>query len=249
MNEEVEQKVNNEDYETNLVSYNSNFYTDNILNNVENEDEATKKIKEEKMCSLLSIPILITYHVNIFFYPKDYEQLTLNNLLREIDLDDISPIFYQFISKLGNLYQNDKGEKILCYRDNFYNVIFEFINLKKTNEEKLKLIQNNNVNIIRIDNPFIETNVISNLFDSVRNNTHYSIVSIVPRTDNLYYVSIKPFNYFDDKLINKGNRLDVNDIICDNYYINININSSVKYLIKSVVLINELKINILSYTQ
>ena len=44
----------------------------------------------------------------------------------------------------------------------------------------------------------------------------------------------------DDKLINKGNRLDVNDIICDNYYINININSSIKYLIKSVVLINEL---------
>ena len=82
--------------------------------------------------------------------------------------------------------------------------------------------------------------LISNLFDSVRNNTHYSIVSIVPRTDNLYYVSIKPFNYFDDKLINKGNRLDVNDIICDNYYINININSSIKYLIKSVVLINEL---------
>ena len=83
--------------------------------------------------------------------------------------------------------------------------------------------------------------LISNLFDSVRNNTHYSIVSIVPRTDNLYYVSINPFNYFDyNQVINKENRLDVNDVICDNYYININLNSGIRYLINSIVLMNEL---------
>ena len=239
INNEDMQESDNEEYETNLISYNSNYYTDNILNNVENEDEFTKKKKEEQLCSLLSIPILITYHVNIFFYPKDYEQLTLNNLLNEIDLEDISPLFYKFVSKLGDLYQNDKGEKVLCYRDNYYNIIFELINLKKTNEEKLKLIQNNSVNIIWLDNPYIEINV--NLFDSVRNNTNYSIVTIVPRTDNLYYVSIKPFNYFDDnEVINKDNRLDVNDVICDNYYINININSGIRYLINSIVLMNEL---------
>ena len=95
------------------------------------------------------------------------------------------------------------------------------------------MIKTNAVNIIWNDNPFIDINSISYLFDSACNK-NYSIISIVHRTDTVYYVSINPFKYFD-----KYEDKSINNLMCDNYYINCNAYSSIRYIINSIILINE----------
>ena len=39
------------------------------------------KERQELVCSILSLPVLMTYHINIIYYPKEYCSMELDNIL------------------------------------------------------------------------------------------------------------------------------------------------------------------------
>lgn len=131
------------------------MFSKQILSDFFKEEEPEKiEERQQAVCSLLKIPLFITYHVNVFYYSKDYYYLKFDSLINEIDTEDINPLFYKFVSKLGNVYTNEKGEKILSYKDTYYHIIFELIDTKKSQENKIKHLENNLINIIWIDNKY-----------------------------------------------------------------------------------------------
>ena len=141
-------------------------------------DPEVIKQRENRVCSILRIPILITYHVNIFYYPNDYNEFSIEDLLSEIDSDGISPLFLYFLCQLGNVYIDEKGEKVLSYSDSIYNIIFELVDLKNSIEEKLNLIKSNSINIIWMENSFIDISNMSSLFTKINPYTNYEIIVI-----------------------------------------------------------------------
>ena len=128
--------------------------------------------------TLVNIPIFLTYHVNIFYYPIQYKELTLDNLLEPKIEHKISPKFYTFLSKLGNTYVNEKNEKVIMHKDLFYNISFDLVNLKRNREEKEDLIKNNCVNIIWLDNEAIALSNTESVFQSISKENSYTIITI-----------------------------------------------------------------------
>ena len=48
--------------------------------------------------------------------------MELDNILKDIDEEDINPMFYSFTSQLGDIFINNKGENELSFKDNFINI-------------------------------------------------------------------------------------------------------------------------------
>ena len=46
-------------------------------------------------------------------------------------MESINPLFFKLFSQVGSLYLNEHGEQILTYKNSYYDIIFEFVNLKK----------------------------------------------------------------------------------------------------------------------
>ena len=51
--------------------------------------------------------------------------MELDNILKDIDEEDINPMFYSFTSQLGDIFINNKGENELSFKDNFINIQFK----------------------------------------------------------------------------------------------------------------------------
>ena len=66
-------------------------------------------------------------------------------------MESINPLFFKLFSQFGSLYLNEHGEQILTYKNSYYDIIFEFVNLKKSKEEMIQLFQKSNANIIWVD--------------------------------------------------------------------------------------------------
>lgn len=92
-------------------------------------------------------------------------------------------MFYSFTSQLGDIFINNKGENELSFKDNFINIQFEFINLKRNKEERKNAIKNNTINIIWTDNPFIDISKQDSLFDSIKSGKENFIITITPKTE------------------------------------------------------------------
>ena len=107
------------DFENHDLVYNNTFINENKI--ALNNDMEKRK---QEINSILKIPILFTYQVNVLYYSNEYDYLDYNNLFEEIDNNSINPLFYSFISQLGNVYVNNQGEIELCYKDAFYNIKF-----------------------------------------------------------------------------------------------------------------------------
>ena len=182
INNHLEDTTDNDFYNNN-IHFNQNI-DNNIITELKQEiDPEVIKQRENRVCSILRIPILITYHVNIFYYPNDYNEFSIEDLLSEIDSDGISPLFLYFLCQLGNVYIDEKGEKVLSYSDSIYNIIFELVDLKNSIEEKLNLINSNSINIIWMENSFIDISNMSSLFTKINPYTNYEIITITPKSD------------------------------------------------------------------
>ena len=153
-------------------------------------------------------------------------------------MESINPLFFKLFSQFGSLYLNEHGEQILTYKNSYYDIIFEFVNLKKSKEEMIQLFQKNNANIIWVDNPYTNLNSITNLLNTIKKETDYSIITILPKSEIYYYVSLKQRKYFQENL-SDNSQLSIFDLICDNYYINLNAYSSIRYILNSIIIINE----------
>ena len=153
-------------------------------------------------------------------------------------MESINPLFFKLFSQFGSLYLNEHGEQILTYKNSYYDIIFEFVNLKKSKEEIIQLFQKNNANIIWVDNPYTNLNSITNLLNTIKKETDYSIITILPKSEIYYYVSLKQRKYFQENL-SDNSQLSIFDLICDNYYINLNAYSSIRYILNSIIIINE----------
>lgn len=228
---------NNEEIEYESLSDNlmKDFY-------IERNQKQIDKINQI-VSIILKTPVYITYHVNLFFYPKEYNKLLSDNLLNQTDPDDLSPEYLTFISQLGNVYINDNNEKVLAYRDSFYNIIFELVNLKPTIEEKKTLIKDNRINMIWIDNPYINTSSINTLFDWA-SNKDYIYITITPKSNTHCMVNVtcnkdKEKYKLSHNLINVLSKFSIDNIICSNYYINLNAYSSIRYIINSIILFSD----------
>ena len=102
----------------------------------------------------------------------------------------------------------------------------------------IQLFQKNNANIIWVDNPYTNLNSITNLLNTIKKETDYSIITILPKSEIYYYVSLKQRKYFQENL-SDNSQLSIFDLICDNYYINLNAYSSIRYILNSLIIINE----------
>ena len=102
----------------------------------------------------------------------------------------------------------------------------------------IQLFQKNNANIIWVDNPYTNLNSITNLLNTIKKETDYSIITILPKSEIYYYVSLKQRKYFQENL-SDNSQLSIFDLICDNYYINLNAYSSIRYILNSIIIINE----------
>ena len=83
----------------------------------------------------------------------------------------------------------------------------------------IQLFQKNNANIIWVDNPYTNLNSITNLLNTIKKETDYSIITILPKSEIYYYVSLKQRKYFQENL-SDNSQFSIFDLICDNYYIN-----------------------------
>ena len=188
-----------------------------------------EKIKE-KVCSILEQPVYFIYHVNVFYYPNKYDYLTIDNILEVRTSDDISPLYLEFISKFGNIYIDKEGNKELSYKDQYYNIIFDLVDNKPSREEKIELIKENSVNIIWLENPYIDIDDINSLFDSVSKDKDYTFITIAPKSKTHYLVR-KEY-----KRVDKNNTV-LENCFANNYFINTNAYSGIKYLINNIILL------------
>ena len=190
------------DYQNNLYSFENTPFLDNFFIGLQQKDNSEIITQKQKLVtSLLSIPILITYHVNIFYYPSEYNELLLSDLLNDIDNDDINPQFYSFISQLGDVYLNSQGDAELCYKDSFYDIKFELVNLKRNKEDRIEAIKQNFLNIIWIENQFTDITDKDNLFTDITDKDNlfnlidsinkHSIITITHTTNSHCLVRIK----------------------------------------------------------
>ena len=215
-------------------------YYNFMLKDLQREDNAERiKEKQKIVSSILTHPLLLTYYVNVFFYSKDYETINFEDLVKGVDSDDISNLFYKFIAQFGNLYINEEGEKVLEYRDEFYNVIFDFVNVKQTKEERIELIKRNSVNIIWIDNPYCDISNLNSIFDSLTTENENFVITVTPKSETHLLICSKYYEflqkgYQSQKMLNIN--LSIEEYLCQNYYININAMSSIRYLINSLVM-------------
>ena len=232
------------DYQNNLYSFENTPFLDNFFIGLQQKDNSEIITQKQKLVtSLLSIPILITYHVNIFYYPSEYNELLLSDLLNDIDNDDINPQFYSFISQLGDVYLNSQGDAELCYKDSFYDIKFELVNLKRNKEDRIEAIKQNFLNIIWIENQFTDITDKDNLFNPIDSINKHSIITITHTTNSHCLVRIKDslslmdaYNYNNNS---SNNHLSIEEYLCQNYYMNINAFSSVRYLLHFIILISE----------
>ena len=192
----------------------------------DDNDQSVITTMHEIISSILSHPVKFTYHINVFYYPSKYSELTIDALLEEFSSEK-SSLYYQFISQLGDVYLDEDGEKVLAYKDSFYEIIFDLADAK-TESEKRKMITENTVNIIWLDNPYIDTSNILKLFDPIANHSNLSIVTIAPKSNSHFLVK-KKFKNMNTKILEY--------FFADNYFININAYSGIRYLRNNIILL------------
>ena len=83
--------------------------------------------------------------------------------------------------------------------------------MKCTKEEKIKLIQDNNVNIIWLDNPFVDISAITTLFSSI-NDKDYTIITIAPKSETHFLVKKSSSIYEKDNTM-------IESFFVNNYFI------------------------------
>ena len=239
---EIQEEVNHSIYEYNQ----NNFYSNYIMNKFQKErNEASKEAINKILQNIMKTPILITYHINIFFFNNDNKELTLDNLLK-MDSKDYSPLYYQFISQLGDLYIDENGNRTLSFKDHLYNIIFEFVDLKKKKEEKIQLIKENTFNIIWIDNPVTKLSNIESLFSSINQN-HYVVILVSPRTKIHCLVEfiekkteIQPLDIqknFKNSYLKDFSIFSL--LFCESFYINTIAYSGIRYLINCITILSD----------
>lgn len=192
----------------------------------DNNDQSVITTMHSIISSILALPVKFTYHINVFYIPSKYSNLTINALLEDFSLEK-SSLYYQFISQLGDVYIDADGEKVLSYKDSFYEIVFELVDTKSEGEKR-KLINDNTVNIIWLDNPYIDTGNVLKLFDTIANHSNLAILTIAPKSDSHFLVK-KKYKNMSTKILE--------DFFADNYFININAYSGIRYLRNNLILL------------
>ena len=209
----------------------------NLLKGFKCEDNLDKiRNIQSQLIQLIQTPVHFTYHVNVVFYSKNYTSLTLENLLEDISPDEISQLYYDFISQLGELYIDEKGEKTFAYKDCFYNIIFDIFDSKKTKEEKEKMIKENRVTILWIDNPYIDITASEEVFNE---NT---FIKITPSSDTHYLIrTVNKRKIEEEHSLNEdypfNGCLDIQKFFADTFYINANAYSGIRYLLNFIAIV------------
>lgn len=93
-NDSIIEKNDNNEYQSTTFSFDNNPFPYNLFNSRQNTRPEEMKERQELVCSILSLPVLMTYHINIIYYPKEYCGMELDNILKDIDEEDINPMFY-----------------------------------------------------------------------------------------------------------------------------------------------------------
>ena len=97
--------------------------------------------------------------------------------------------------------------------------------------------------MIWIDNPYINTSSINTLFDWA-SNKDYIYITITPKSNTHCMVNVtcnkdKEKYKLSHNLINVLSKFSIDNIICSNYYINLNAYSSIRYIINSIILFSD----------
>ena len=226
--EQLEENVNTNVYDNSMQR--------NLLKGFKCEDNLDKiKSIQRQLIPLIQTPVHFTYHVNVVFYSKNYTSLTLENLLEDISPDEISELYFNFIAQLGDLYIDDNGEKTFAYKDSFYHIIFDIFDSKKTKEEKEKMIKENRVTLLWIDNPYIDISTNEELFNE---NT---FIKITPSSDKHYLIrTVNKRHLEEEHSLNEdctfNECLDIQKFFADTFYINVNAYSGIRYLLHFIAI-------------
>ena len=180
--------------------------------------------------NLITIPVYLTYKVNVLMYKA--QKNTVDDFINLVEPNEISSQFIKFISVLGVIKQNLKNELVHSYKDYFYNIEFNLCNTNKSREDKKMQLNNNCVNIIWVNSPISSVDKIISLFN-LYNSNQYSLIIVYPETDTHYHIKVR-FSKENQKILPLVKTAFLND-----YIINIKEKSGVQYFINNLIVLCE----------
>ena len=167
--------------------------------------------------SLIQMPINITYTINIA-YSSSIDG-NIDNLFANIK-QHIPNHYINFISHLGKVNEN----KQIIYKDNFYTLIFNIVNISNANENVSDVLLSSSKVIYLLDTHLLVKNQIATL----QREKDY-LLHFVSRVSDSHYLIQRRTSTKDD----------INLHYASDYLININAKSSIRYFIKSIIAYSE----------
>ena len=203
------------------------------INNISYQNYITYRTKSERkdkiinsLVNIINCPTLISYTINIIYASR--EKPSKENLLSNLQKNDNTKSFIKFVSLLGKKYTNCEG---LFYRDMFYNIKFEIVNVKETMAEKEKLLLANSINIIWLEEDKKQMNDIMNFMNQYESN---KIVFFISRETEIHYLVSKIYKKNDER-----RTMLIEDMFVNYYMINVNSYSSIRYFINNLIILCE----------
>ena len=210
------------------ATYNSNINKINYQNYITNQTKSEMKEKIiDTLINIINCPTLLTYTINII-YCANTQKPSKENLLSNLQKNNNTTSFIKFISLLGKKYANCEG---LSYRDMFYNIQFEIVNVKETIAEKEKLLLTNSINIIWLEGNKKQMNDIMSIMNQYESN---KIVFFISRETDIHYLVSKMYKQNEEQKI-----MLIEDMFVNYYMINVNSYSSIRYFINNLITLCE----------
>lgn len=233
-NSEEEQKISlsNQIMEKNNVFPLTYFCFEKMIKtykekNIE-QDETCNELSKAKIIQLINIPVNFTFFVNVWFYNPKTDEYS-NNIFNYTDRNELPLSFINFLSSLGNVSYNDKGERALIYKDEFYTVEFKLCNCLKTSKnQKIQMIEQNKINLIWINNSRIDIDQINKVFNLNESSCFY-LFFISPVSDSHCFIRKNA----------SSKKEKIESLFIHDYIININSLSSIRYFMNNIILLCE----------
>ena len=193
--------------------------------------DKTDKSKIDSLISMLSVPIYFERYINVFYLEETAKELSLENLFKS---KTTSTRYLKFLSLLGSIYEKEKDNFSLEYRDDLYNIIFNLCDLQQTPEEKEHLFSLSKINIIWIENREFFVDNTPNIFPPDENGDPPITIFIIPLDDDHYLIK-KQYHLDKESYLLSV----VENIFANDYIINSNCYGGIKYFINNLIILCE----------
>ena len=207
------------------------FYFDEMIKTYKKKNDDVEEICNEqikkKISQLIDIPVNFTFSVNIWFCNSNTDDYS-NNIFSRTNQDELPLCFINFLSSLGNVNYNDKNEKTLMYKDEFYTIEFKMCNYLQTSKDKIQMLKQNKINLIWINNSRTDIEIINNVFTANANSPFY-LFFISPVSDSHCFIRKRA----------SSKKEKVESLFIHDYIINNNSLSSIRYFMNNIIILCE----------